>query len=116
MLATAAAPTPARLLIEAGEDRAPPRGIGARLEDLGARLLGRSGQRGALAALAIHDLQGTPMLVLADLRPPLEVALPAGTYHVSVQLGGVRRRYTVSLAAGACFELRVATSSEALDA
>jgi hypothetical protein len=116
MLAMADAPAAARLLIEAGEERAPPRGIGARLEDLGARLLGRAGQRGALSALAIHDLQGQPLLVLADLRPPMEVALPAGTYHVSVQLAGVRRRYTVSLAAGASFELRVATSHQALRA
>jgi hypothetical protein len=113
MLAMSGAPATARLLIEAGEERVPPRGIGARLEDLGARLLGRGGQRGALSALAIHDLQGRPMLVLADLRPPLEVALPAGTYHVSVRAAGVQRRYTVSLQAGACFELRVAAGVEA---
>ena len=40
-------------------------------------------------------------------RPLIDVPLPAGTYHVSVQRGGRRWRYTVTLEQDTAFELFV---------
>jgi hypothetical protein len=59
------------------------------------------------ATLEIDDLRGRRMLSLQNARPPLEVALPAGTYHVSLRRGALRRRYTVTLEPGALFRLCV---------
>jgi hypothetical protein len=55
--------------------------------------------------LHIEDLQGHRVLTLDDAGPLIEVPLPAGTYHVSVCLGKVRRRYTLRLEHGASFDL-----------
>jgi hypothetical protein len=55
--------------------------------------------------LAIHDLQGRCTLALDDAGPLVDVTLPPGTYHVSTDHGGARRRYTVALEQGASFDL-----------
>jgi hypothetical protein len=68
------------------------------------RLLGRATQQ---TRLEIHDLDGRALLTLADAGPLVDAALPAGTYHVSLHAGVRQRRYTVTLEAGAAFELRV---------
>ena len=55
--------------------------------------------------LQIDDLQNHPFLTLDDAGPLVDVVLPAGTYHVAVQRGDVRRGYTMTLAQGASVEL-----------
>ena len=57
--------------------------------------------------LAIDDLQGRRLYACDDLRSMIDVALPAGTYHVTVRHGGDRRRYTVALEQGATFNLQL---------
>ena len=61
----------------------------------------------AHAVIDIRDLQGCRVLELREVRPPLDLDLPSGTYHVSIDTGGQRRRYTIVLEAGTCFELPV---------
>lgn len=55
--------------------------------------------------LHIDDLQGLRVLSIDDAGPLIEVPLPAGTYHVTVQLGNVHRAYTMTLEQGAAFDL-----------
>lgn len=55
--------------------------------------------------LQIDDLQNHPFLALDDAGPLVDVVLPAGTYHVAVQRGDVRRGYTMTLAQGASVDL-----------
>jgi hypothetical protein len=57
--------------------------------------------------LRIEDLQGRPVLALDDAGHLVDVALPAGTYHVTADLGGVRRRYTMTLNQGSSFDLHL---------
>ena len=54
----------------------------------------------------VDDLQGRSVFAAAGLRAPIDVPLPAGTYHVSVRLGERQRRYTVTLEQGATVDLR----------
>lgn len=64
--------------------------------------------RGApIADLAIEDRLGHRLLLFRGAQPPLEIFLPAGTYHVNLDTNGLRRRYTVKLEADSSFELRV---------
>ena len=65
---------------------------------------GAEHERAALR-IEIHDLQGHRILTVDDASPLLDVALPAGTYHVSTRLGQVKRGYTMSLQAGGAFDL-----------
>jgi hypothetical protein len=69
----------------------------------------RTGMPAVFAAtrIVIEDLDGQRILALPDARPRLELLLPPGTYHVSLEGAGMRRRYTVTLQAGTTFELRL---------
>jgi hypothetical protein len=53
----------------------------------------------------VDDLQGRQFFASEDAGSLIEVPLPAGTYHVSVRLGDVRRRYTVKLEHGSIVDL-----------
>lgn len=59
----------------------------------------------ARVALQIADMQGRPLFHADELPPLIEVPLPAGTYHVTVNLGEQQRRYTVALKQGTRFDL-----------
>jgi hypothetical protein len=47
-----------------------------------------------------------------DAGPLVEVPLPAGTYQVTVQLGCVRRSYTMTLEPGMSFDLHLRLSPD----
>jgi hypothetical protein len=86
----AEAPASAQLLIHAANDP----------------LHAPSGRDGVLTTeLRIDDLQGRPCFAADSTRSLIAVHLPAGTYHVSVRLGTVRRRYTLTLERGTTFDL-----------
>jgi len=96
----------ARLLIHAeGDDGHDGWSVDALIQRMRARVL--DGPRGEqpLLALQIHDLQGHRVLALDDACPLVDVALPPGTYHVTTDLAGTRRRYTVALEPGASVDL-----------
>ncbi len=57
--------------------------------------------------LQIFDLQGHRVLALDDAGPLVDVPLPAGTYRVAAHAGSVRRSYTMTLEAGASFDLHL---------
>ena len=61
--------------------------------------------RPAPTRLQIDDLHGGQVYFTDAAGPLTDVPLPAGTYHVSVRSGDVRRRYTVALESGATVEL-----------
>ena len=72
------------------------------------RLTFSEGQHNAYVtglAVQITDAAGHPVFSLNDAGPLTDVSLPAGTYHVAVQRGDVRRGYTMTLAQGASVEL-----------
>lgn len=58
-------------------------------------------------SLALADGHGRTVLSLPDASPVLGVALAPGTYHLTATRGQTRRGYTVSLPAGARFELHL---------
>lgn len=60
----------------------------------------------------IDDLQGRHFFAAEDARSLIDVSLPAGTYHVTVQLGGCSRRYTVTLAQGATVDLHLPPAAD----
>ena len=99
----------ARLLIR-GEMPGPVMAL--RMQALMRRLRLRCGlparpARASEANIDIRDLQGRRVLEVRAARPPLDLDLPAGTYHVSIDAGERRRLYTIVLEPGASFELRV---------
>lgn len=60
------------------------------------------------AELHIDDLQGHPVFRAEGSTSPIELALPPGTYHVTVHgVGSGQRRYTVTLEQGRAFELHL---------
>lgn len=59
----------------------------------------------AAASLEIHDVQGHRLLALVHTEALIDVLLPAGTYHVTLQLGNSQHRYTVALAQAATTHL-----------
>lgn len=67
--------------------------------------------KGRVPALAsvvqIDDLLGRRFFDSEKAWPLIEVTLPAGTYHVTVRLGSLHRRYTVTLEQGATFHLHL---------
>jgi len=118
MPAPSSTATAAHLLIRAAAQSP---GAGARMQALLQRLRVRCGLEpdpgaGASASIDIRDLQGRRVLELREARPPLDLDLPAGTYHVSIAAGEQRRRYTIVLEPGACLELRVHATARALAA
>lgn len=58
-------------------------------------------------SLMLADGNGRTVLSLPDASPVLGVALAPGTYHLTATRGQTRRGYTVSLPAGARFELHL---------
>jgi hypothetical protein len=57
------------------------------------------------ALVRIDDLQGRRFFTSEDARACIDLPLPAGTYHVTVRLGELQRRYTVVLEQGATVRL-----------
>jgi len=82
-------------------------GDGWSVEALLQRLRGRMHDRRAVLALEIDELHGHRVLALDDAGPLVDVALAPGTYHVNTAFAGRRRRYTVTLAPGAAFDLHL---------
>ena len=58
-------------------------------------------------SMQIDGLQGRRFFVTEDAQPPIEILLPAGTYHVSARQSTLRRRYTVTLEQGATLHLHL---------
>ncbi len=78
---------------------------------LAQRLLGwalRANQRrpDRPVGVRIDDLQGREFFAMDEIWPRIDVALPAGTYHVRMLHGEQQRLYTVTLEQGATFNLR----------
>lgn len=95
-----------RLLIHAaGDDGSDGWSIDSIIQRMRAHVLGGPRSKRALQALEIQDLQGHRVLALDDAGALLDVALPPGTYHVTTDLAGTRRRYTVALEQGASVDL-----------
>jgi hypothetical protein len=55
----------------------------------------------------IDDLQGRRFFTSDEVRELIDLALPAGTYHVNVRNGHQQRRYTVTLENGSTVDLHV---------
>jgi hypothetical protein len=55
--------------------------------------------------LKIEDLQGCVWFDQDNVGTLVDVSLPAGTYHVTAELGRLRRGYTLTLEQGAEFDL-----------
>ena len=98
----------ARLLIHAGGSDLDPR---TRIGDSPLRRLralysaGPQHDERATLRLQIDDLHGRRLLSLEDAGPLVDIELPPGTYHVTAQLGEVRRGYTMTLGEGQPFDL-----------
>ena len=99
----------ARLLICAGEDDSAGRGILAGVRSWLRSLLSRGlrPNRREPTCLHVDDLEDRPLFASDDVRAPIDIRLPAGTYHVTVRLGQLHRRYTVTLQHGATFDLHL---------
>jgi len=105
--ASATGPLPAHLLIHRAGGGSRYRGM---LECLLLRLraliwLELGSDRRLPTGVRIDDLQGHAFFASEDARTLIDVALPAGVYHVNVRTGDWQRRYTVSLAHGASLDL-----------
>lgn len=61
--------------------------------------------------LQIHDLRGHRRLALAEIGPLVDIALPPGTYHVTVERAGRQRRYTVTLVQGRASDLHLESAA-----
>jgi hypothetical protein len=102
-----------RLLIHApGQDDSDGWSVDSLIQRMRSHVLERPRGERPLLALEIHDLQGQRLLALDDACPLVEVTLPAGTYHVSTDLAGARRSYTVALERGASFDLYLRLSRD----
>jgi len=55
----------------------------------------------------VADLQGREVRCVDTTESLIELPLPAGTYDVTVTLGRLRRRYTMTLASGASCDLHL---------
>ena len=104
----AAALPPACLVIHADDHREsrvrPFESTLRRLRELSG---GTGPERDKYAKLILHidDLHGVRVHSVDDAGPLIEVALPAGTYHVTAEFGKLRRSYTMTLEPGASFNL-----------
>jgi hypothetical protein len=56
-------------------------------------------------SLHIDDMHGRRVHSIEDAGTLVDVRLPAGTYHVTVHVGNVRRRYTLTLESGSSVDL-----------
>ena len=103
----------ARLLIRAGarrEEAGALHGLALRLRRCWRAVARRS--PALPAAVRVVDLQGRSFSIGEGDRLPLELSLPAGTYHVTARRGPVQRRYTVTLERGTTVELRLRLGSD----
>lgn len=57
--------------------------------------------------LQINDALGDRVLAVGGAGTLVDVALPAGTYHVTAHLGEVQRGYTMTLQGGASVDLHL---------
>jgi hypothetical protein len=110
-----ATPSAARLLIHAVDHAGA--GAGHHHESRLHRLLalhanGQVPPDGPPLNLRIDDLQGRRLYTVDDAGPLVDVPLPAGTYQVSVDLGQVRRSYTMTLEPGTSFDLYLRFASD----
>jgi hypothetical protein len=64
-------------------------------------------------ALQVDDLQGRRLLAIEDAGALTDLPLAAGTYQVGVTLDGRRRSYTLTLEAGAAFDLHLQLAPDA---
>lgn len=104
--AVAMAASAAHLLIHAESALDPTRSRSERpLQRLRALAGGLRRRARSPLGVQIDTLCGDSVLVLEDAGATVEVALPAGTYHVTTRLGELRRGYTVTLSQGQCFDL-----------
>jgi hypothetical protein len=74
------------------------------------RALAPDRRRRATAAgtgVRVEDLQGREYFAAEDAHCLIDLPLPAGTYHVTLRLGELQRRYTVALEHGARFDLHL---------
>ena len=55
----------------------------------------------------VADLRGDVLRRVDTYVPLAEIPLPPGTYHVTVTLGNICRRYTMTLASGASCDLHL---------
>jgi hypothetical protein len=55
----------------------------------------------------VTDLRGDVLRRVDTYAPLAEIPLPPGTYHVTVTLGNICRRYTMTLASGASCDLHL---------
>lgn len=55
----------------------------------------------------VEDLQGREYFAAEDAHSLIDLPLPAGTYHVTLRLGELQRRYTVALEHGARVDLHL---------
>jgi hypothetical protein len=104
----------ARLLIHACDPPAPA-GCGAFARALrrlaGRAWRGRARRAPLLRMVQVDDLLGRAFFASDSSRVavelPIDLPLPAGTYHVTVDGSGQQRRYTVTLEQGATFHLHL---------
>jgi hypothetical protein len=95
-----------RLLIHAARDDGPAGWtIESLIRRLRAHLLEGPRKLRALPGLEICDLGGHQVLAIDDAGALVDVTLLPGTYHVSAEVDGVRRSYTVALEPGVSFDL-----------
>lgn len=102
-------PASARLLIHARDDHPPGRHADSPLQRLRA-LYPHGGTRQGRhepLRLLIDTLDGDTVLAIDDAGPLVDVALPAGTYHVTAHLGETQRGYTMTLGQGMAFDLHL---------
>ena len=97
---------PAHLLIHAGLLAG-----GSKLEAHWQRLLAFCAQKplgghgSGRLLVRIHDMKGHEVATFDNAGALLDVALPEGTYRVTIERGSVRRGYTMTLSAGGVFDL-----------
>lgn len=104
-----AEPSSARLLIFRSERASAGTGLLAALQARWRLLADRLGLRTtpARTRVRVDDLQGRRFYACNDATSLIAMDLPPGTYHITVRLGGLQRRYTVALDRGATFNLRL---------
>ncbi len=107
-------PSAARLLIHATAD------LGVSCSNLlvglqwwlSMRADGRRQQQREPLKLHIEDAHGARVFAIDDAGPLVDIALPAGTYQVTANLGEVRRGYTMTLPRGASVDLYLRLAPE----
>jgi hypothetical protein len=72
---------------------------------------GLHGRPASVAAVRIDDLVGRQVHACALDSAKVDVTLPAGTYHITIDQRSARRRFTVALDEGTTVELQVAPAA-----